>query len=54
MWTFPHANHLLYLNREGRDEQTNEAMHDQLQEVRFPEGLFERMVRWARQRLQPQ
>jgi pimeloyl-ACP methyl ester carboxylesterase len=49
--TFAHANHLLYLNRAGTDEQTNEALHDQLHDIRFPTGLFKRMSAWARQRL---
>ncbi|HEU5368462.1 MAG TPA: alpha/beta fold hydrolase, partial [Ktedonobacterales bacterium] len=54
VWTFPHANHLLYLNRPGVDEQTNEAMHEKLQDVRYPAGFFERMMAWASQRLQQQ
>jgi uncharacterized protein len=50
--TFPHSNHLLYLNRASVDEQTNEAMHEQLHDIQFPAGLFELMTMWARQRLQ--
>jgi pimeloyl-ACP methyl ester carboxylesterase len=51
-WTIPHANHLLYLNRAGVDEQTNEAMHDQFRDIRFPEKLFERLTQWTRDQLQ--
>jgi pimeloyl-ACP methyl ester carboxylesterase len=51
-WTIPHANHLLYLNRAGVDEQTNEALHDQLRDIHLPEKLFERIVTWARDQLE--
>ncbi|HET8840078.1 MAG TPA: alpha/beta hydrolase [Ktedonobacteraceae bacterium] len=53
-WTiqvFPQANHLFYLNRPGKDEQTNEALHEQLREIKFPSDLFERVGTWARQQL---
>lgn len=50
--TFPKANHLLYLNRASVDEQTNEAMHEQMKDIQFPAGLFEFMTTWVSQRLQ--
>ncbi|MBX3085648.1 MAG: alpha/beta fold hydrolase [Anaerolineae bacterium] len=49
--TYPNATHLLYLNRANVDEQTNEAMHDQMQDVHFPAGLFDYLTAWAKQRL---
>ena len=50
--TFPHANHLLYLNRASADEQTNESLHEQLRDIQFPADLLEGMTSWVRQRLQ--
>ena len=51
VWSFPQATHLLYLNRAGFDAQTNEAMHEQLQDVHFPPALFPSMLTWAKKRL---